>query len=679
MSKSIIDKMFNYLSEDHKRNIHKPAFNDIANVFLELKDEYNTQLLQYKKKEKKNDATKWVCNASMGHGKTTVLKCFLKYLVSEDVGNRIPILLVIREKGMAEEIFEEMHEFKNGCVLLVNSENKKEVESYVPYHQIVIITHSRLDNLTLGYGDLMTYKLWEQYRDGWSIYSKLDPKNLICKRYRLLIIDEKPSFVNGSIFDIGSKNNALDWFDDLVSPLGLNPYETQTNKSEIIKLIAYQLAINTSSVTTSLIPENENSIFVKNLKSVIKKMKNHEDNMPKISSLKQLRHFEKLLKNDGVGRIDDYQIKGQSGRKIMISERIDYSKLKMNTLILDGTAQLTWQQYKRAFTPKIVKNYNDYSRLNFNIENINTSKYSRGKSGNTTQKAISNRIIELKKIHTNMFVLPVKSDIPIYKDEGAIGKDISFFEPDKTNDESKPINLLNTTGKNELKDRKSLFLTSLPKMNADHYKMIAIALFGNDVSLNMNSDKLSDSWFDDEKLQSVYQGEMFAEICQIIHRTALRKLNSKETIDIYVAYDDEDVDKIMSKPDGARTLLLSESLNSWYFSKQANINSHDIVDESLYGRGDKIRQFAKEIDRWIKLNVTVYNDLPRRISEIDKEGELGKKFRNWLKKHWKDKEGIINQVFGEYGYTVEERKDEYSDKSKYINKMNDAYFEDLFG
>ncbi|MBS4194673.1 hypothetical protein [Lederbergia citri] len=673
--------MFNYISEDHQRNIHISAFGDIANVFLELKSEYDSQLKQLINKEEINDNVQWVCNASMGHGKTTALKCFLKHLVSE--GNskrRIPVLLVIREKGMAEEIFEEMQEFNSGCVLLVNSENKKEVEPYVPYHQIVIITHSRLDNLTLGYGNLNTYKMWQQYRDGWSIHRKLDPKNLISKRYRLLIIDEKPSFVNGSIFDIGSKNNTLDWFDDLVSPLELNPYETQTYKSEIIKLIAHQLAINTSSVTTSLIPENENSIFLKNLKRNLKKMKENEFNKPKISSLKQLRHFEKLLKKDGAGRIDDYQIKGQSGRKIIISEKIDYSKLKLNTLILDGTAQLTWQQYSGLFIPKIVKNYNDYRRLNFNIENINTSKYSRSKIGNTTQKAISNRILELKQIHTDMFVLPVKSDIPIYKNEGAIGKDISFFEQEKSNGEAKPINLLNTTGKNELKDRKSLFLTSLPKMNADYYKMIAIALYGNDISLNMSNDNLSDNWFDDEKLQSVYMGEMFAEICQIIHRTALRKINSKDTIDIYIAYDDEDNEKIMSKPNGAKTLLLSETLNVRYFNRQANIKHHSVVDESLYGRGNKVRQFAEEIDRWIRLNITVYNDLPRRVGEIDKEGELGKKFRQWLKRNWTDEKiEMINNVFAEYGLVIEERKDEYSDKSKYINKMNDTYFEELFG
>lgn len=677
--------MFNYLPIAHQKNLHRQAFTDIANVFMDLADEYNKQFNNYIKLKKeqtneKSNTVQWVCNASMGHGKTTVLQCFLKYLLSERIEKRrISILLVIREKGMAEEIFEEIKNYKEGSVLLVNSENKKEVEQYVPYHQIVIITHSRLDNIALGYGNLMTYKIWEQYREGWSVYGKLDKENFICKRHRLLIIDEKPSFTNSSVFDIGSKNNALDWFDDLSAPLELNPYAAQAYKSEIIKLIAYQLAKNTSSVTTSLISENESSVFTKTLKRIIKEMKNHDDNKPKIKSLKQLKHFEKLLVKDEVGRIDDYQIKGQAGRKIIVSERIDYTKLKMNMLVLDGTAQLTWSQYSKEFSPKIVKNYNNYTRLNFHIEHINTSKYSRSKPGNTTQKAITNRILELKKKHKDLFVLPVKSDIPIYKSLGAIGEDITFFEPSESNEESKPINLLNTTGKNELKDRKSLFLTSLPKMNADHYKNLAIALYGNDISLEMNDDKMNDNWFQDEKLQSIYSGELFAEICQIIHRTALRKINIDETIDIFIAYDDESDEKIMRKPNGARTLLLSHTLNARYFSEKANIIENYIFDESLYGRGDKVEQFAVEISKWINMNVTIYNDLPRRLSEIDQDGGLGKRFQIWLKRNWdEDKQQMINHIFSKYGYVIEERKDQYSENTKYINKLDISY-EELFG
>ncbi|MBE0340341.1 hypothetical protein E4V51_02935, partial [Paenibacillus sp. 28ISP30-2] len=73
-----IEQMYNYLTEEHKQNVHKEAFQDIANVFLDLYDEYTKQYHQYvefknnNRVEKPDSAVKWLCNASMGHGKTPV-------------------------------------------------------------------------------------------------------------------------------------------------------------------------------------------------------------------------------------------------------------------------------------------------------------------------------------------------------------------------------------------------------------------------------------------------------------------------------------------------------------------------------------------------------------------------------------------------------------------------------
>jgi hypothetical protein len=221
--------------------------------------------------------------------------------------------------------------------------------------------------------------------------------------------------------------------------------------------------------------------------------------------------------------------------------------------------------------------------------------------------------MELKVIKSNIFVLPSKSDIPIYINLNAINEEDRKLFEEKSNEATKPINLLNTTGKNELKDRKALYLTSLPKMNADHYKKIAIAFYGNDVDISMSSDN--------------------AEILQIIHRTALRKITSNDEIHIFVAYDDEDIDKLMKKPSGATISILSETLNRWYFKEQAHIHSYRVQDESLYKRGETILDFAEQIDRWIKMNVTFFNDLPKPISHIDKgKNGIGEKFRNWLKR-----------------------------------------------
>ncbi|EOP02074.1 hypothetical protein ICS_05708 [Bacillus cereus BAG2O-3] len=59
-----ISKMYKYLKEDHEKNINRYAFNDISKILLECENAYLNR---------KN--VKWVCNASMGHGKTTALTC----------------------------------------------------------------------------------------------------------------------------------------------------------------------------------------------------------------------------------------------------------------------------------------------------------------------------------------------------------------------------------------------------------------------------------------------------------------------------------------------------------------------------------------------------------------------------------------------------------------------------
>ncbi len=676
---NVIEEMLGYLSGEHRENISQEAFTDIANVFLDFTEEYKEQFDQFIRSKKNEldeaeeikDKVKWVCNASMGHGKTTVLICWLKWLVSESrEKSRIPVLLVIRERKMAEDIRDELKAYDEKCVVLLSSENKQEVEEYIQYHQIVIITHARLDNLALGYGNQNIYRIWEQY-EMWDFDSNeiLDPVNFICKRHRLIITDEKPSFVNLSIFDIGRDNNALDWFDDLSVVLDLNSLQSQAYKSQIISLIANQLIENVTDVTTSLIPEDEQKTNrAKNLIKIIKSMKNADENLAKIDSLKKVKHFEKMLKMDDVGRIDDYNISGKAGRKIIIAERIDYGSLGLNMLVLDGTAYMNSKQYK-GFKPKIVKNYNNYSRLFMCQDVINTSKYSRQKKGYTTQKAISERIKNLRQEHAGLFVLPMKYDIPIYISLGAIdGEERNFFE-ERATENSRPINLLNTTGKNELKDRTSLYLTSLPRMNADYYKAIAISLYGNDVSLKINDGSNTFKWFADDKLDMIYRGEMYAEILQIMHRTALRKIKEDEPIYIYMAFDDAKQWIETIQP-------IFWEINNWYANEKINCNYHHISDESLYGRGGTIRKFAEQIAGWINNNVTFFNSffnsLPKPLSEIDKgKGGIGSIFRKWLSKNnnWQEKEELINKIFGEFGYVIYENNND-NRKTKWIKKKS---------
>ncbi|KYG93996.1 MULTISPECIES: hypothetical protein [Paenibacillus] len=675
-----IEQMYNYLTEEHKQNVHKEAFQDIANVFLDLYDEYTKQYHQYvefknnKRIEKPDSAVKWLCNASMGHGKTTVLICFLKWLVSETyLKKKVPILLVIRENGMAEEVFNELKKFDEHCIVSVRAANKEDIEPYVCYHQIVIITHSRLDNLALGYGNAQIYKSWKQYRmNGFSSYDALDTPNYVCTRQRLLIVDEKPSFVNASIFGIDSWDNALDWFNTLSFVLKMQPFQAQVLKTYILHLIANQLVENTSDVTTALMTKTKDD-KMKSILNAIQSIKANAESKSKIEAYKKMIHFEKLCKRSRLGRIDDYEQNGLTGRKIIVSERIHYGKLKLNMLVLDGTAKMNSRQYI-GFKAKIIQNYNQYARLNMCQDVINTSKNSRLKKGHTTQKAITERILELKQKHLDLFILPTKFDIPIYKKLGAIGTEQQDSFEEKVSDHTRPINLMNTTGKNQLKDKTAMYLTSLPRMNPDYYKIIAISLYGDKVSLKM-SEEDDLNWFEDEKLEMVYRGELYAEFLQIVHRTALRKINEDTPIHIYVAFDQNEKNVAAVQP-------MFWEINSWYMQGKMNYTYHYINDESLYGRGDTIRNFAEDIHHWIWENSTYFNQLPMPVSNIQKGADsIGEKFRKWLSKNnnWINKKEMINKVFAQYGYIIYEQKDRYSSNTKYISTINKHYEYQIFG
>jgi hypothetical protein len=614
-----IDELFSTIDDlSHIQNINRLAFNDIAKVILSFHDNYT------------QEGIKQVCNASPGHGKTTVLIAYLKWLTKQHP--KQPILVAVKERHLAHEIYTQVSKVAPNDIINIDSDNKDLYESDLQYYQIVIIQHQRLKNLALGFGNVYNYQYYIRDKTAWGNSNETE------KIKRQLIIDEKPDFVDSAIFDINSENNVLDWFEDLAQPLKLTPIQTQRFKHYINFLLSEQLLQNILDKTTALLSEEyKNTIATKNLLEILKQMQEHEHNKTKYESLNKLKHFKKLLKEDGYGRIDDYEFY-KSGRKIIVSKLIDYSKLKMNILIFDGTAKANAIQYVKAGYDFIhVENRNNYSRLYIQIDNINTTKYSRTKDGYPTQKAIANRIKSLQKVHNDLFVLPMKDEIEIYRELGVIkDHDYSFY---KDTSHEKGIHLLNTIGKNILKDRTAIYLTCLPRRNADYYKQIAIALFGNDVMLHVNNETDKYNWFQDEKLEMVYRSELYAELLQIIHRTALRKIGSKEPIYVYMAYDEEKDDTRF-----ASFTIEPISLNlTKIFLKGANILPiHYIVDMNLYGRDKKIKNFAKMIKE--------------RMKQLNKNemsaNKISSSLNDYLRKHWnKQKEYIINE-FLKYGIKI---------------------------
>ncbi|MGM7720529.1 hypothetical protein [Metabacillus sp. Hm71] len=621
-----INELYSTITDlSHATNINKDAFKDISNVLLSFHDSHNIE------------GIKQVCNASMGHGKSTVLESYLIWITKQRY--KQPVLIAIREKQLAHRIYKKVSNVSHSSIINLDADNKNLYESDLHKYQIVIIQHQRLKNFGLGFGNPYNY----------SYYNNKSKERI----KRLLIIDEKPDFIDSAIFDITKDNNVLEWFDNLAEPLNILPRTLQKHKSYITFLLSEELADNNEDITQSLFRNESNNIRSKGLLSVLNEMKEHENNKNKYESLNKLKHFKKLLKVDGYGRIDDY-VFNSVGRKIIVSKYIDYSSLGMNILVFDGTAAANVSQYVKGNYKGIpVINRNDYTRLNLHTDKINTSKYSRNKPGNPTQKAISKRINELQNIHNDLFILPMKEEIKIYLNEKAIKENDKQLYFDNEEDQTKGINLLNTIGKNQLNDVNSLYLTCLPKRNADYYKQIAIALYDVNVSLMTSEDTDNSKWFQDTKLESVYKGDLYAELLQIIHRTALRNIDKKDTIDIYIAFDDEPTN--LNNSFEHEPIL--ENIKRIHLKSECNLSyPNQLYDMTMYNRD-------KTLDKFIQ----IIKD--KNINGLTSVGKISQSFRQYLKKHYDNKQAEIDHCLSEAGYKIVLVKDRYADNSKYINKL----------
>lgn len=98
--KNIHNELFNLVKEDVKRNINRNAFNDITGVFCDFIKIYDSD----------SQPVKWACNAAPGHGKTTVLIAFLKWLADQE--SKVPLLVALREKSLAQTIFNQVSAYK---------------------------------------------------------------------------------------------------------------------------------------------------------------------------------------------------------------------------------------------------------------------------------------------------------------------------------------------------------------------------------------------------------------------------------------------------------------------------------------------------------------------------------------------------------------------------------------
>lgn len=575
-----------------KHNLHSDAKNEIVDIFCDFLN---------------SEDTAYVCNAPMGHGKTTILTATLKAIL-EDRNNDTGILLAVNDLDAGKSIKTELAKI-NKSVLFINHENVLDHDKdLIKKCKILIITHKRLYDMATN--RVNAYHFINYLHGNRKKYKK-----------RMLIIDEKPIFIDSSIFDITAKNNGVNWIDKYADSMELDVFKTQLIKSQVITLLADQLSNNINELT---LPLKNSSLISEQSRSIISDFLTKCKGINEVSSeaKRELRHFSLIYNFKHKGVIDDYKHGGRRGRKIIVSEYVDYKKLGLDILILDGTAHITEFYYKDNYILREVYNYNDYKRLTLTQCNINTSKDSRNRKDKSTQKVIASYIRELNDNNdNNMFILPMKDDIKTYNELGIIPPDYKcYFEDSK---HYKSVNLLNTTGKNMLRDVNDLFLTSLPRMMGDYYKEIAIAIY-EITDLKMNDKKDSPNWFNDLRLEYVYLKELVAELMQIIHRTSLRNIGEYHNVNTYVAFKDFDM----------RILKLMNN----YLKSEANLKHIVLNNDELYGFREKIEQFGEFAIKYIEENKLKF---PIKLSTF---GDEGNKFKEFIKQQKKNNNIDIKKI-----------------------------------
>jgi len=598
---------------DVQANLHPEAYLDTLNV---LKSFVSTC-------EKQKDVH-WVCNSAPGQGKTTALKALTKDMALKRAAS--PILIVFNNKDTMNSYYEEISGFalehhRPFLIQYMNEDNFDRVYEEVDQYQVLCITQQRLRDLKLGYGDF--HKIMYEAKEGRRA------------RERLIIIDEMPIFINCADFDISSKDNAVDWFDHLGEASGLDELDWQFARITINKLIAKELEIGaeTTKRLSRHFEDEEQEIKFNDILNELSMLTAQREHVVKY------RWFLKLLRHDNIGVID----KKRSGYRIICAEIVDYREMG-NILILDGTSDLTPSFYS-GFVKEKVKNYHNYKgRLNLHQRVISTS--ARSRTGNPEIVAlISDDLYKLRGLHGDIFPLMAKKDIDKYTISKVIdGNLVGYFKQrtdvlgsnESSND--MPINILNTVGKNILNEFNSLALLNLPIRHPDAYKKSAIALLGTEVNIRIN-DGHHNSWFEDNRVQAIFEEIFMADIVQLIHRCSLRNINQDTPVHIF----------------------LYTKQKRWIDKLQFHFDLSDHNVTSMDLNGDKMEGFSQMCHEWASKSLEYLRPLHEKINnplgvEVYPSKIGGTKFKEWFKNHWVEakKRNLIIDIFAEYELVITE-------------------------
>ncbi|MGN7175048.1 DEAD/DEAH box helicase [Cytobacillus sp. SAFR-174] len=615
----IKDKIEYYLDKDHFENIHSGAFYGVLEVLFNFVSE-GVEAVKDRQK-----ALAWVCDAVMGSGKTTAIEVLLKYLA--DHKSSVPLLLVFNEKSLMKRIYDSLHKYgagkrKYNLIEYVQTENINEVVHTLTKFQFVCITQQRFRDLTLGYGNWNDFRI---FHEGTEPFHK--------DIERLVIVDEMPILFDESVFDISSKDNSVDWFDKMAEASKLTPSEIQFGRTMIMMLMTYEMLDSEESrtYTKPLIEGIKDSKMQERFEQILDKINIDESDF---ESTRKYKWFKKLLNWDGVGAIDRHS----KGVSIICSRLIQYHK-RGNILILDGTAKWNKVIYEKTYVIKEVTNFYNYSqRIKIHIKDINTSKESRENKDYDIHGKIASDFRELKeKLDTKVFPLSSKSDVKNYINNGVISPEQQeFYESQNIGEDTLPINLLNTRGKEELSDYNAIALMNIPIRNPQFYKIMAVGLFGVECNLEQNNKRQEQDntgWFKDVQIQELFEKNLLADMLQIIHRTNLRKI----------------------KATSLNHVVLYTHLIGWGAKLQEALDipkeslRYDIVGDK-YNFISKCEEFAKKTRSFLEKQGDYFNNNSYTAGQIIK----GDSFKNFIKKNWDDgyKSEKLNEIFNSYGIDI---------------------------
>ena len=502
----------NFIDNDLEGKLHESAFTSIIAI-----------LEKYHKTCHNNDSSKenlaWVLDAPMGHGKTTALIALLKMAgLKKSVTGDSSLLLVFNNGISMANVFENVDKFakENYVPMLITYVDEENVSpeklEQLKQYRFVCLTQQRLRDLAVQ------PSLWSQYSN-YVVYNPHPNKGnkQIEKQKRSIIIDEQPIFFNETTFDVGTKNNCVEWFDKLSSSCDLNQKEVDYTRTIIADLVASEIKRSDIGGTKSLKNQLQDNEMEK-LNRILDVL-NKKRISPELS--RKLEWFIRLFHHDDVGHID--------GSSIICSQWIDYTRLG-NVLILDGTASVTNGIYNHG-RYKIIQspNHHNYEdRLFIHHRDINTSYNSRQKTGNNVQTTIKEDIQVIRDCGINLLPLCSKSDIKTYIDNNTITESQRHFfdEVDSVGNTKLALNLLNVTGINSLSSFDSLALLNLPIRPPQYYRTMAVGMYGVGIDTRSSKDVgvKTGRWFYDERIELLYTQSIIADLSQIIHRTDLRNL-----------------------------------------------------------------------------------------------------------------------------------------------------------